>query len=183
MQADSLPTFLSSTFFIYTTFKKNTGEFSWVTDRFPNSYIGTYNNNSGDIFEFKFTGTECGIVYAMVGDNAHIRYRVDSGVWHYPTLKLTGGNGNNPKVYRLFQGLENGEHTVTIEVLGTKPDDSIGYNFRIGALLINPDESVYSQELTSPSLLRPDGIYQDITGLADNDTTKTEWDAYGIYTE
>ena len=166
-----------------TTFTKNEGEFSWVTDRFPNSYIGTYNNNSGDIFEFKFTGTECGIVYAMVGDNAHIRYRVDSGVWHYPTLKLTGGNGNNPKVYRLFQGLENGEHTVTIEVLGTKPDDSIGYNFRIGALLINPDESVYSQELTSPSLLRPDGIYQDITGLADNDTTKTEWDAYGIYTE
>lgn len=165
-----------------TTFIKNTGEFSWVTERFPNSYIGTY-NNSGDVFEFKFTGTECGIVYAMVGDNAYIRYRVDGGIWYYPTLKLTGGNGNNPKVYRLFQGLENGEHTVTIEVLGTKPQDSTGYNFRIGALLINPDDSAYSDELASPSLLRPDGIYQDVTGLADNDKTKTEWDAYGIYTE
>lgn len=168
-----------------TTFVSNTGEFSWVTDRFPNSYIGSYDfdNEKGNIFEFKFTGTECGIVYAMVGDNAYIRYCVDGGTWYYPTLKLTGGNGNNPKVYRLFQGLENTKHTVTIEVLGTKPDDSSGYNFRIGALLINPDESAYSDELVSPSLLRPDGIYQDITGLADNDKAKTEWDSYGMYTE
>ena len=87
-------------------FKVN-GNYKWAKDN-----TAIISETVGSSFEFDFTGTG----FALVEDNAHknkpviLEYSVDGGEYKRVTL----ADGNSPQMYLFANGLEYGDHHVTV---------------------------------------------------------------------
>ncbi|MHC4994739.1 MAG: SGNH/GDSL hydrolase family protein [Planctomycetota bacterium] len=92
----------------------------------------------GDSFTLEFSGRAVGLFVSAGPDAGQIRHRVDGGEWqtfdlftrHSPKLHL-------PRAYVLQDGLAPGAHTLVVEILATRNEQSKGTACRIVGLLVN----------------------------------------------
>ena len=104
------------------------------------SYLGMrykgriFSNTAGSKLTFTFEGTDLGLCYGIGPSMGKISCTVDGGE---PVIIDAYRANINPKEIPLAWNLDAGQHTVVIELLDEKNDASAGYDFEIGAILVN----------------------------------------------
>lgn len=104
--------------------------FSWLGRRYNGRIFA---NELGAKLTFEFEGTDIGLATGIGPNMGIISVTVDD---REPVVIDEYRTSPNPKDRVIAEGLKEGKHTVTIEVTG-KNEKSGGYEFEIGAILIN----------------------------------------------
>ncbi len=104
--------------------------YSWLGTRYNGRIFA---KELGAKLTFEFEGTDIGLATGIGPNMGIITVTVDD---REPVVIDEYRTSTNPKDRVIAEGLEDGKHTVTIEVTG-KNDASGGYEFEIGAILIN----------------------------------------------